>query len=208
MSSLILNSPYAAPSRHWQPGTGGALIEVAGRRPVSYEIFDICNNTRRSEALDKVNEIRGRVDAWRAAGYPGATAISRRLLEYWHDRERLAPVFDGEQPIGSTRAMRTWYTTKTCHPTQKSQISHLLADSAWEQHAANLLEMDERVLAYAKNDHLGFQIVYLWNGVRRRYLPDFLIRLANGRTLVLGCGVRAGPDARHSVALRKLTWQN
>jgi type III restriction enzyme len=101
------------------------------------------------------------------------------------NRERLEPVFDEEQPIGSTRAMRTWYTTKTCHPTQKSQISHMLADSAWEQHAANLLEMDGRVLAYAKNDHLGLQIVYLWNGVRRRYLPDFLIRLSNGKTLVL-----------------------
>jgi len=101
------------------------------------------------------------------------------------NRERLEPVFDEELPMGSTRAMRTWYTTKTCHPTQKSQISHMLADSAWEQHAANLLEMDDRVLAFAKNDHLGFQIVYLWNGVRRRYLPDFLIRLANGKTLVL-----------------------
>ncbi len=101
------------------------------------------------------------------------------------NRERLEPVFDEEQPLGSTRAMRTWYTTKTCHPTQKSQISHMLADSAWEQHAANLLEMDQRVVAYAKNDHLGFQIVYLWNGVRRRYLPDFLIRFANGKTLVL-----------------------
>lgn len=84
-ASLILNSPYAAPTRHWTPDSGGALVEAAGRRPASYEIFDIRNNTRRSEALDKVNEIRGRVDAWRAAGYPGATAVSRRLLEHWHD---------------------------------------------------------------------------------------------------------------------------
>jgi hypothetical protein len=29
----------------------------------------------------------------------------------------------------------------------------MLADSGWEQHAANLFEMDARVLAYAKNDH-------------------------------------------------------
>ena len=101
------------------------------------------------------------------------------------NRERLEPVFDEEMPLGSTRAMRTWYTTKTCHRTQKSQISHMLADSAWEQHAANLMEMDARVLAFAKNDHLGFQVFYLWNGVRRRYLPDFLIRLINGKTLVL-----------------------
>lgn len=101
------------------------------------------------------------------------------------NRERLEPVFDEEMPLGSTRNLRTWYSTKTCHPTQKSQISHMLADSAWEQHAANLLEMSGDVQAYAKNDHLGFQIVYLWNGVRRRYLPDFLIRMTNGKTLVL-----------------------
>ena len=39
--------------------------------------------------------------------------------------------------------------------------------------------------AYAKNDHLGFQIYYLWNGSRRRFVPNFLIRLSNGKTLVL-----------------------
>jgi len=41
------------------------------------------------------------------------------------------------------------------------------------------------VVAYAKNDHLGFQIHYLWNGSRRRFVPDFIIRLSNGKTLVL-----------------------
>jgi type III restriction enzyme len=99
--------------------------------------------------------------------------------------DRIEPVFDEESPIGTTRAMRAWYTTKTCHPTRRSQISHMLADSAWEQHAANLFERSDQVAAYAKNDHLGFQIYYLWNGARRRYVPDFLIRLANGKTLVL-----------------------
>jgi hypothetical protein len=49
----------------------------------------------------------------------------------------------------------------------------------------NLLDQSSRVTAYAKNDHLGFQVWYLWNGVRRRFVPDFLIRLTNGKTLVL-----------------------
>ena len=61
----------------------------------------------------------------------------------------------------------------------------MIADSAWEQYAANLMEKRTDVVAYAKNDHLGFQIHYLWNGSRRRFLPDFLIRLSNGKTLVL-----------------------
>jgi type III restriction enzyme len=101
------------------------------------------------------------------------------------NRETLEPVFDEEFPIGSTRFMRTWYTTKTCVPAQKSQISHMVADGAWEQHVANILETSEQVVAYTKNEHLGFQIHYMWNGSRRRYVPDFLIRLSNGLTLVL-----------------------
>lgn len=113
--------------------------------------------------------------------------VIQHLLQFLTEQnaERLEPVFDEEFPIGSTRSMRTWYTTKPCHSTARSQISHMVADSAWEQYAANVLETSDRVAAYAKNDHLGFQIYYLWNGARRRYVPDFLIRLSSGRTLVL-----------------------
>ncbi len=114
--------------------------------------------------------------------------IVQHLLRYVTDPqnvERLEPIFDEEFPIGSTRGMRTWYTTKVCHPTQRSQISHMVADSAWEQHAANIFETSPHVDAYAKNDHLGFHVYYMWNGARRRYVPDFLVRLTTGKTLVL-----------------------
>ncbi len=99
--------------------------------------------------------------------------------------ERLEPVFDPEFPIGSTRLMRTWYSTKPNIETQKSQISHAVADSTWEHYATSLLERRTDVAAYAKNDHLGFHIQYLWRGSRRRFVPDFLIRLTNGKHLVL-----------------------
>jgi type III restriction enzyme len=61
----------------------------------------------------------------------------------------------------------------------------MVGDSAWELYAANVMEKSDKVFAYAKNDHLGFQVHYLWNGARRRFVPDFLIRLSNGKTLVL-----------------------
>jgi type III restriction enzyme len=97
----------------------------------------------------------------------------------------IEPVFDPEQPIGSTRAMRTWYTTKGNQPTRKSQISHVVGDSSWEIYAATLFDTSDKVSAYVKNDHLGFQIHYLWGGSRRRFIPDFIVRLANGRNLAL-----------------------
>ncbi|MBI5277350.1 MAG: DEAD/DEAH box helicase family protein [Burkholderiales bacterium] len=98
---------------------------------------------------------------------------------------RLEPIFDGERPIGSTRDMRTWYTTKVVEPTQRSQISHIVVDSGWEKYAANIAEAHPGVAAWAKNDHLGFNVLYLWNGSKRRYIPDFLIRLQSGKNLVL-----------------------
>ena len=84
--SLIINSPYERPAQHWVQARDGSLTLVPERRPAGYEIFDIRNNTRRTESLDLVNAIRERVDAWRAADYPGITSVTRSLLQHWWDR--------------------------------------------------------------------------------------------------------------------------
>lgn len=84
--SLIINSPYAVPSRYWAQAHDGTLSLVVQRRPAGYEIFDVRNNTRRTEPLELVNEIRQRVDAWRAADCPGITSVTRGLIEHWYDQ--------------------------------------------------------------------------------------------------------------------------
>lgn len=129
--------------------------------------------------------------------------LLRHVIE--QNQERLEPVFDEEYPIGTTTAMRTWYTTKPCIPTVKSQISHVVGDAAWEGYAANVFEKSDAVVAYAKNDHLGFNIYYLWNGSRRSYIPDFLVQLTNGKTLVLEI---KGQDSEQNRAKRAAldTW--
>ncbi len=85
----------------------------------------------------------------------------------------------------------------------RSQISHMLADSAWEQHVANLLETSPLVEAYAKNDHLGFQVYYMWNGAKRRYIPDFLVRITNGKTFVLE--VKGEDSGQHRAKLAAMS---
>lgn len=87
--SLIINSPFVRPQRHWIETSSNSrtLQMVEGRRPAAYEVFDTRNNTRRTEPLEAVNRIRERVDAWRAADYTGATSVTRSLLEHWHDRD-------------------------------------------------------------------------------------------------------------------------
>jgi hypothetical protein len=40
------------------------------------------------------------------------------------------------------------------------------------------LEQSANVEAYVKNDQPHFGILYEWNGVTRRYIPDYLVRIA------------------------------
>ena len=99
--------------------------------------------------------------------------------------EKIAPVFDPNKKVRSTVDMPTWFTSKPCCITKTSQISHCVFDSAWEATESYVIEKNPHVTAWAKNDHLGFEILYIFDGVVRKYLPDFLIRLDNGKTLIL-----------------------
>jgi len=74
---------------------------------------------------------------------------------------------------------------QTCAPTKKSHINVCVFDSTWEASDAYVLDESDAVDAWAKNDHLGFEILYIHRGIVRKYRPDFLVRLKNGTMLVL-----------------------
>ena len=99
--------------------------------------------------------------------------------------ERLEPVFDRDHPIRSTGNMATWYTGKPCHITDRSHINMCVYDSAWEASEAFELDHNPLVDAWVKNDHLGFEVLYVYRGVVRKYRPDFIIRLKSGNMLAL-----------------------
>ena len=116
--------------------------------------------------------------------------MSRVVQHVWEavhqeNTERLTPVFNRDHPIRSTGEMRTWYTGKPCERTNKSHINICVYDSAWEASDAFVLDDSNHVAAWAKNDHLGFEVLYVYRGVVRKYRPDFLVRLTNSEMLVL-----------------------
>jgi type III restriction enzyme len=92
-------------------------------------------------------------------------------------------VLDPYNPKGSTRFVN-FITSKPVWKTgtqpPKCHISHVVLDSSWEEQLALTLENHPRVIAYAKNQAMGFDIHYLDAGVMRRYVPDFLVRLDIG----------------------------
>ncbi|NLE37222.1 MAG: DEAD/DEAH box helicase family protein, partial [Pirellulaceae bacterium] len=100
------------------------------------------------------------------------------------DTRQLTAVFDNPNPLRSTGDMRTWYTGKPCQFTTRSHVNHCVYDSTWEASEAFTLDHDSNVDAWVKNDHLGFEILYVFNGVVKKFRPDFFIRLTGGRMLV------------------------
>jgi type III restriction enzyme len=66
-------------------------------------------------------------------------------------------------------------------PPVKSPLNHVVLDGArgnsWEEGLARLLERDDRVRSYVKNERLGFTIPYVHQGRSHDYVPDFLVRL-------------------------------
>jgi type III restriction enzyme len=116
--------------------------------------------------------------------------MSRVVQHVWEavryeNTEGLTPVFDRDHPIRSTGEMRTWYTGKPCERTRRSHINVCVYDSTWEASDAFVLDDSDTVSAWVKNDHLGFEVLYVYRGVVRKYRPDFLVRLENGDMLVL-----------------------
>ncbi len=90
---LIINSPFSEPAQHWSYDRETRLFTLEeSRRPAGYVVatpgargFD---DPGQFIELPLVNQIRPRVNAWREAGYAGASGTTRTLLAHWHDKEQ------------------------------------------------------------------------------------------------------------------------
>lgn len=115
-------------------------------------------------------------------------------IQVGNRRERLRPMINRFDPVGSTADV-SFLTRKAVVPACKSEVSHVTLDgkagNTWEQLLAEILENDDSVTAFVKNDHLGFTIPYVHKGRTHSYIPDFLVRLERAagedfdRTLII-----------------------
>ncbi|HWJ65852.1 MAG TPA: DEAD/DEAH box helicase family protein [Nocardioides sp.] len=111
-----------------------------------------------------------------------ADAIYKAVNRTRHNRVLLRPILHTFEPVGSTERV-SFITRKATIPTDETrcEVSHVVLDgkdgNTWEQLVAEYAEHHRSVAAYAKNDHLGFEIPYLHEGKAHAYVPDFLLRL-------------------------------
>ena len=127
-----------------------------------------------------------------------SAGITRSLL----GEMPIQAVLDPYNPTGSTLHVN-FYTSKADRwktDAHKSHINWAMLDAGWEQELCRSVENHPKVLAYVKNHGLGFEVPYQYGSITRRYLPDFILRVDDGRddplNLVIEIKGYRGEDAK------------
>ncbi|MCB1325549.1 MAG: DEAD/DEAH box helicase family protein [Leptospiraceae bacterium] len=115
-------------------------------------------------------------------------------------------------PVGSTHHVN-FHSSKlprveTDH--RKCPVNWVICDSTWEAEFCEVVESHPRVVSYVKNHGLGFFVPYTMGFTRHRYLPDFIIRVDDGREDLLNLvveikGYRKG-DALEKANTMRTYW--
>ena len=140
--------------------------------------------------------------------------ITRGIVADPRGDNPIAAVLDPYNPAGSTRHVR-FATSKTTLWTTDPQHCHVdlaVCDSDWEAEFCRVAEAHPRVLAYVKNQGLGFEAPYRSGAESRIYIPDFIVSVDDGRgaddplRLVVEIKGYRGEDAKDKKATMETFW--
>ena len=109
--------------------------------------------------------------------------ITDGITHYFADEQPVKVVLDPYNPAGSTRYVRFTTSKRTRWRTdpRRCHVNWAICDQDWEAEFCRVVEEHPRVRAYVKNQGLGLEVPYQMGGVSRRYLPDFILLVDDGR---------------------------
>lgn len=99
------------------------------------------------------------------------------------DERPIHAILDPYNPAGSTRhvSFNTSKTSRWQTDPRRCHINWVILDSDWEAELCRVAEGHPRVRAYVKNHSLGFEVPYKFGSESRRYRPDFIVLVDDGR---------------------------
>jgi type III restriction enzyme len=139
--------------------------------------------------------------------------IQAIVVSAGQEQRRLA-ILDPYNPSGSTRHVN-FTTSKTLRwqtDPSRCHVNWAICDSAWEQEFCRVLDHHPKVRRWVKNQGMGFEVPYQLGGVARRYIPDFIVVVDDGRgdddLLQLVCEVKGyrGEDAKAKKTTMEAFW--
>lgn len=131
-----------------------------------------------------------------------------------HSDRHPTVILDPYNPSGSTRHVNFTTSKRNRWQTdpQKSHVNWVILDSDWEAEFCRVAESHPKVRAYVKNQGLGFEVPYQSGGVSKRYIPDFIVVIDDGRDpenmlhLVVEVKGYRGEDAKEKKATMESYW--
>ena len=109
--------------------------------------------------------------------------ITRGIVAKLEGERPVKAVLDPYNPAGSTAHVnfRTSKALRWETAAGRSHVNWAICDSEWEAEFCRVAESHPRVRAYVKNDNLGFEAPYRFGSEARRYRPDFIVLVDDGR---------------------------
>jgi type III restriction enzyme len=123
-------------------------------------------------------------------------------------------MLDAYNPTGSTRFVNFNTSRDTTRQTSpdRCHVNWVVYDSDWEAELCRVVEGHPQVRAYVKNHGLGFEVPYRFGSEVRRYRPDFIVLVDDGRGdddllhLVVEIKGYRGEDAKEKAETMKTFW--
>ncbi len=130
------------------------------------------------------------------------------------DERPIHAILDPYNPVGSTRhvSFNTSKTERWQTAPDRCHVNWVVLDSDWEAEFCRVAESHPRVRAYVKNHSLGFEVPYQSGSESRRYRPDFIVRIDDGRgdddllNLVVEIKGYRGEDAKEKKSTMDTYW--
>jgi type III restriction enzyme len=109
--------------------------------------------------------------------------ITAAITAAFADARPIKAMLDSYNPVGSTAYVRfnTSRTHRWLTDPAKCHVNWVVLDSDWEAEFCRVAESHPRVKAYVKNHNLGLEVPYRYGSETRRYLPDFIVLVDDGR---------------------------
>jgi type III restriction enzyme len=141
-----------------------------------------------------------------------AERIKAAITETLQGERPVKAILDAYNPTGSTAFVNFTTSKKTRWQTDPSKchVNWAVCDSDWEAEFCRVVEAHPRVRAYVKNQNLGFEVPYLMGSTPRKYLPDFIVQVDDGRpdplNLIVEIKGYRGEDAKEKANTMRAYW--
>ena len=138
--------------------------------------------------------------------------ITAAITRTHRDNRPIKALLDPFNPSGSTRFVnfRTSKESRWETDPRKCHVNWAILDSDWEGEFCRVVESHPLVRAYVKNHNLGLEVPYHYGSIARRYIPDFIVQVDDGRddplNLVVEIKGYRGEDAKEKKSTMETYW--